>query len=1117
MEHPFALLVLRILVTFVLMVGINGQSCPEKCTCSKTTIRCVGVDKVPEGIGQDIMKIHLSYCNFSNINESSFVRFKILYSLSLVDCGLSKRFLIPETLNSLDLTQNPLLKDVVKEILTSTKTSLERITLVNNGIKFLPGNFSIFPPSVTHLELDGNDVSAIHREELKGLPNLQTLSLAGTNLSYISKGAFDSLKSLREVYLQRNRLTELPTRLFKNTQIKEIGLEGNKLTTVPDLSGTSYVAILDLRGNQITHVNATMFVGSKFRLPIFNSLILGSNKIETVDFRVPVINHLDLSHNQIHSLGEGVFQIKSTTGILLQSNQISSVHPRAFKGMPNLGYLHLQRNKLSYLPKGVFSNMKIHSLFLFDNNLKGMNGVLDGMKSQPVVLVMFGNKHLQFIQSEDYRGMSDKAKIYIDCKNLKEISSPHLMQAKIVCSPSEINVGYDGLKEKGFQCQNDPDNEEEKKCKPCQPGYEGVYDKDTLGCNPCPPGSFYQDEMAATSCKNCPLGQYVPIENAPGKNPLDCLTCPKGTNTNKSAGYRACPCLRGYARKHRFGECSKCIENGYTCERDYRQLKRGFWSTWDGMNVSKYQTCKEMYKLFTTNLQIEDNTYDRNTINFSCNMPIAVKCPMPEACLGGVEAKCNENYTGVLCASCNLARGYMKSFKTCTKCLSRATSVLLWVVYFLIFVGICWLMSALDKIPLAKRGTTDEKNEKTFVDLIQSSLKILMGFYQVLVGIMHAYSGSHWPDVLRKAVSFFEYVQLSFLRIPSLHCINPEWHTNAVTEFWFSISATFCVPLFIILYYCFRALLARYHPSKADFKERCREYCKNCLQVIVFFLFATYPLISAKILQLLPPSCHTFYTSKQNGNYSHSLSYLRSDYSVKCPSASNTADIDIRYVYVSLLLPLGLPCLLLFLLWKFSPNESQDVNKSSEDIAYRRGSFNYYLLSENQPSIATQALKITYGNYKTNCWYWEFIEMIRKLLTVVVSSFLLQNIKTGLFGNVLISIIFVVLHARNWPMKDKLDNYMQQLALVSVSINLFYIAINTSSVGDADIIEPNKDAFCLGFMLTILNSLLLLFVVGRFIWEIVMKCMEKMNGSIYFPIEPGDNGGGEPFYDQLSL
>ena len=260
---------------------------------------------------------------------------------------------------------------------------------------------------------------------------------------------------------------------------------------------------------------------------------------------------------------------------------------------------------------------------------------------------------------------------------------------------------------------------------------------------------------------------------------------------------------------------------------------------------------------------------------------------------------------------------------------------------------------------------------------------------------------------------------------------------------------------------------------------------------------------------MLTAGCHTFCTVKENGHCLNRISYLRNDYNVKCPSTNSGRSFSVWYGYVSLLLPIGLPLLLLYLLWRFAPKKKVesppqrdlpiqcDESQQNEEQyyveweGYNAPLLNGEAVNAEEKSVGAFALKMTYGNYKTSCWYWEFIEMIRKLVMVVASSFLLENVKIGLYSNILLSVVFVVLHARKWPMKDSFDNYMQLLALVSVTLNLCYSVTRTSSIGDADIIDSDEDAFGLGIMLVTLNSLLVMLIAGRFAKEVTLKLSER--------------------------
>ena len=49
----------------------------------------------------------------------------------------------------------------------------------------------------------------------------------------------------------------------------------------------------------------------------------------------------------------------------------------------------------------------------------------------------------------------------------------------------------------------------------------------------------------------------------------------------------------------------------------------------------------------------------------------------------------------------------------------------------------------------------------------------------------------------------------------------------------------------------------------------------------------------------------------------------------------------------------------------------------------------------------------------------------------------------------------------------------------------------TSSIGDPDIMDNDKDEFGLGIMLVSLNSLLVMLIIGRFIKEVAFKLAQR--------------------------
>eukprot|EP00795_Rhopilema_esculentum_P005198 gene5198-333_t len=1054
-------------------LGTMGYQCPKRCECSPITVQCVGADlkTLPSEIPPSIRYLDLSENPLIKFQNNSLARFTQLEKLILRECCLEVPFFLPKSLHIVDLSWNQLSAAAVEELFKDGRTpKVVTISMQNNKI-VLDGNFSIFPKTVVTLNVNGNLLQRICNNDLDNLKKLRSLDLSSTGLRSIDKGALDQLKDLRILDLSYNSLSSLPDRLFQyNSLLNELCLQRNQIETMPDLTGIRHLVYLKMQGNRLKEA-------VKFNVRSIVYLNLSSNFIETFDVSRIRFLKLYLSHNRVQKIDKHCFpKLNTVSQIHLQRNNITTIPVDTFEHFEYIGELFLQRNGLMKLPKGVFRGLSIRKLFLFANNMRTVDEIFQDMKRQPNLLLLFGNE-LESIRSSDFRKMPNNSEIYISCINLKEIPSHFDGNPKVICSPSSrLVIKTQLLFLEGFACVADEAYKDYSICKPCPVGYYGL-----SGCLACPAGAFYQDEMAAIACKSCPPGQFVPLDKAPGKSPLQCLTCPAGTNTNSSAGFRACKCLPGFARSHRFNGCTKCTQEGFSCQNDYKELSEGYWMSWQTMRSASNTSCKSLYKAFMQNLDTENDTYNRATINYGCHMPTAHKCPLKGSCFGGIEARCKRGYTGILCAVCQ--EGYMKNFGECAKCPSSVIGVIQCVAFFLAFVFICWVMSKVDKLKLAGNDS------KTFADLILSTLKIIVGFYQVSVGIIHTLPNIRWPGNFTKAVRVFEFFQFSILHVPALHCIKREWRMDALKEFWFAVSATATVPFIICIYMAIKLLFSQCCDRNTDiFKTKLRKNIKQCLEAIFLFLFATYPLTSSKIFQIQPVSCHRLCTSEKDGQCLHRISFLRSDYRVPCTSGTSDDVTVTNAAYAALILPLGFPLLLFLLLWRLAPK------KNNAGVAHRQqtGCINDVgVEGAAKESVVAEALRLFYGNYKPESWYWEVTEMIRKLIISIASALMLHNIKIGLFGLIIFSILFAVAHARIWPMKDKFDNLMQLLALVIVSVNLCYGVTQNSAIGDDDILEQSKDKWGLGIMLVSLNSLLFVLLFGRLLKEIVRKIVNN--------------------------
>ena len=1090
------------------LTGVVARLCPDLCVCSDLAVKCsgLGVRELDSSVPLKIRFFDLSNNPSLAIKKHTFTRYKHLETLNLKNCSIKDSIKLPDSITNINLSHNKLQTDSLKRLLQNGNwTFLRELDASSNNLNLNNEVFGLIPRGLRALKLGNNVLPKVTRSYLAGLKSLRLLNISGCGLQEIESGAFDSLRSLSMLALHNNKLRNLPLRLFKFTiNIHSIFLNNNLLLTPPDLSGIRYLMVLDLTANRITRVKS-----SDFAIYIISALRLSANRIKTFNFTGIRFFSLDLSRNEITAIPDHVFSGNTTIKYLfLHSNKIGNMSPKAFDKPARIVELFLHRNYLTKLQRSQFKGHVIDKLFLFDNKLTHIEGFLDGMKGPPYLLLLFGNPTLHIFRGSDYRSLHNKSVIYIGCRHLKKIIEKVEIKADLVCTPTKetkITLQTDILHGHGFRCYTDSFRILYH-CQPCFIGYRENCIAGYCGgtCVACPAGGFYQDEMAAISCKSCPLGQYVPPQKAPGKNALDCLTCPKGTNTNSSADYRACSCLDGYARTNRFGECNKCLENGFNCKRDYQKLKRGYLMSWETMETASNKSCKELFLSFMANLDTKSDSYNRRTVHYECNMPTPHKCPIKGSCIGGVNATCKLGYKGVLCAVCE--KGFMKNFGKCIKCPSAVVAVIQFLAYIVVFVLLCWLVSLTDRIRMSNSNETREDSEaitrddRTFADAILSSFKILIGFYQVLSGTIHALGYIHWPETMKTTMSLLQYIQVEIIRVPSLHCIRADWEIDAKTEFWFAIIATVAVPFFIFLYFSIKSLKTTrcYSASTQEIQQKQSDSAKRCFRAAVLFIFATYPLVSSHIFRLLPVSCHTFCTTEAKGRCMNQVSYLRSDYRVTCLQNSNKTNGTLMAAYTASILPIGLPFVLLILLWRCARKSKQldeeitfpinDIIETSfEDEPY----VNARLLNENNTKnegIVKFALKFAYENYRDDCWYWEVSEMFRKLIMGVGILFFLRHTKVGLGGMIVIATFFAVLHAAKSPIKDRFENFLQMLSLSIIPINLAIAAIlQSKSSEDEAVLAEKDDSWALGIMLVILNSLVFALVALRLLRAIRRK------------------------------
>ncbi|XP_060162507.1 leucine-rich repeat-containing G-protein coupled receptor 5 isoform X2 [Globicephala melas] len=235
---------------------------------------------------------------------------------------------------------------------------LLRVDCSDLGLSELPSNLSVF---TSYLDLSMNNISQLPPNPLHGLRFLEELRLAGNALTYIPKGAFAGLYSLKVLMLQNNHLRQVPTEALQNLRsLQSLRLDANHISSVPPscFSGLYSLRHLWLDDNSLTEIPVQAFRS----LSALQAVTLALNKIHHIpDYAFGNLSSLVVLHlhnNRIHSLGKKCFDgLHSLETLGFHSNNIKLIPEKAFVGNPSLITIHFYDNPIQVVGRSAFQHL----------------------------------------------------------------------------------------------------------------------------------------------------------------------------------------------------------------------------------------------------------------------------------------------------------------------------------------------------------------------------------------------------------------------------------------------------------------------------------------------------------------------------------------------------------------------------------------------------------------------------------------------------------------------------------------------------------------------------------------------------------------------------------------
>ena len=306
-----------ILVIFVFLVtSTRSQDCPNACTCTdgQKTMICRGLTSLPEAVDDHFTEFIFDNCNL----QGEFPKMPVSYSHA------------------------------------------HTLQIIHSNVESIADGAFEDMRELVMLSLRGNKIQVINSAKLFGLSSLLTIDLQGNQLTVIEDELFRHNPILNKVIFSDNPFTKINDRAFaqpENTdnpgpgsQIQYIELENCNLNTIPTAalcinSVLPNLVSLDLSHNDFSHLEEDLFE------------------------HTAEIEQLELDSCKIQKITKGTLAgLTKLKSLRLSNNILSAIDEESFADFfTSLNYIHLDYNKLTVVPYGLF-NWAVVKVLNISNN-----------------------------------------------------------------------------------------------------------------------------------------------------------------------------------------------------------------------------------------------------------------------------------------------------------------------------------------------------------------------------------------------------------------------------------------------------------------------------------------------------------------------------------------------------------------------------------------------------------------------------------------------------------------------------------------------------------------------------------------------------------------------------
>jgi len=305
---------------------------------------------------------------------------------------------------------------------------------------------------------------------------------------------------------------------------------------------------------------------------------------------------------------------------------------------------------------------------------------------------------------------------------------------------------------------------------------------------------------------------------------------------------------------------------------------------------------------------------------------------------------------------------------------------------------------------------------------------------------------------------------MNILQIAPIQCLIPGMQVDAFANLLAMMAINAAVIGFSVVFYRVRKMVILKIQSLAEEEKtgKISQTKELVYKNLFFILYVTYLSTCFKTASVLPLACQKLCRDEKEEFCS---TYMKEDYSIQCQGSKYNKMVIAGYISTAYIVVL--PVASFIALWRQKrvilatekAETSQDLGSSMELM---------------------QGLRFLFENYKARSWYWELVELCRKVILTSGLILVGQESRSYIGLAWVIAGMYGVLFSWMSPIHDVVENRLMVTSLAVTVVNLGIGAVSRIPAENIPgSIDPYTDAVLFKILVIGANTLVIGLVVGK--------------------------------------